>query len=96
MGYPLVEVRCENNTVKAKQGRFLLNPMDNETGVDQIPSPFKYKWYVPLTYVTDTNPRTMQLAWMNMSDTCKEAAKHTHQWIIHLPVKHFIPEYSLN
>lgn len=70
MGYPLIEVRCENNTVKAAQKRFLLNPAENETGVDVPQSPFKYKWYVPLTYVTDVKPRSMQLAWMNMSD-CK-------------------------
>lgn len=68
MGYPLIEVRCENNTVKATQKRFLLNPADNDTGADTAPSPFKYKWYVPLSYVTDVKPRTMQLAWMNMSD----------------------------
>lgn len=71
MGYPLIEVRCENNTVKATQERFLLNPADNETGVDLIQSPFKYKWYVPLTYVTDLKPRSMQMVWMNMSD-CKK------------------------
>ncbi|ODN00507.1 Endoplasmic reticulum aminopeptidase 2 [Orchesella cincta] len=68
MGYPLIEVRCENNTVKATQERFLLNPADNETGVELIQSPFKYKWYVPLTYVTDAKPRTMQLVWMNMNE----------------------------
>jgi len=74
MGYPLIEVRCENNTVKATQERFLLNPADNETGVDVVQSPFKYKWYVPLTYVTDAKPRTMQLVWMNMSD-CKPTTR---------------------
>jgi len=73
MGYPLIEVRNENSTIYASQTRFLLNPTENETALDYGPSQIipKYKWYVPLTYVTDLKPRTMQLAWMNQSD-CKE------------------------
>lgn len=72
MGYPLIEVKCENNTVKVTQKRFLLNPAENDTAVEVgtggAQSQLKYKWYVPLTYVTDMKPRTTQLAWMNMTD----------------------------
>lgn len=70
MGYPLIKVRLENNTIKATQTRFLLNAYDNESDYEHSDNQFGYKWYVPLTYVTDLKPRDMQLAWMNRTD-CK-------------------------
>lgn len=70
MGYPLVRVRLENNSIRATQTRFLLNAYDNETDIDYGDNQFGYKWYIPLTYVTDLKPRSMQLVWMNRTD-CK-------------------------
>lgn len=70
MGYPLIRVRIDNNMVKATQTRFLMNAYDNETEAEHYDNQFGYKWYVPLTYVTDLKPKTMQLVWMNRTD-CK-------------------------
>jgi len=70
MGFPIIRVSLENNnrTVRAVQERFLLNPQDNITLEETVESPYDYKWYVPLTYVTDLRPREMKLVWMNMTD----------------------------
>ncbi|XP_021954471.1 endoplasmic reticulum aminopeptidase 2 [Folsomia candida] len=68
MGYPLIRVRIENNSIRASQTRFLLNAYDNETELEHVENQFGYKWYIPLTYVTDLKPRSMQLVWMNRTD----------------------------
>lgn len=68
MGYPLIRVHIENNSIRASQTRFLLNAYDNETELEHVENQFGYKWYIPLTYVTDLKPRSMQLVWMNRTD----------------------------
>ncbi|CAG7629470.1 unnamed protein product [Allacma fusca] len=65
MGFPLVRIRLENRTLKAVQEKFLLNPAENDTVEYHESHP---KWYIPLSYITDLDPKAMKLAWMNMSE----------------------------
>lgn len=40
---------------------------DDDDDEDDI-SPFGYKWYVPVTYITDEDPNDPELVWLNMTD----------------------------
>lgn len=67
MGYPVITVRREGRQITASQERFLYNPRTNLS--DEFPSPFGYKWFVPLTYITKTNPANVQpIQWMKKGD----------------------------
>ncbi|XKL69322.1 hypothetical protein PGB90_007091 [Kerria lacca] len=73
MGFPLVSIRKENvtaSTYLATQTRFLLtSDVPNITTIRQPSSPFKYKWYIPLSYYTDqTNFKNVETVWMNMTN----------------------------
>lgn len=68
MGFPLIMLSREGETITATQERFLLTPEQGNTSVRSEPkSKFDYKWYVPLTYFTDQDPAAVNI-WMNMSD----------------------------
>lgn len=74
MGFPLVSIRKENvtaSTYLATQTRFLLtSDVPNITTIRQPSSPFKYKWYIPLSYYTDqTNFKNVETVWMNMTNS---------------------------
>ena len=71
MGFPLVRVRLENRMVKISQQRFELNPYDNRTEEFFHGPEEDHKWYIPLSYVTDENPRGMKIVWINKTDYCK-------------------------
>ncbi|XP_035223488.1 glutamyl aminopeptidase-like, partial [Stegodyphus dumicola] len=73
-GYPLVTVTLEHTTVKVKQERFLLfpdsgnisSPNSDNTSSSDI-SPYDYKWFVPISYVTDLGNKHSTY-WLNMTD----------------------------
>jgi glutamyl aminopeptidase len=71
MGFPLITLSREGNTITAKQKRFILtvnlNNEAEEMNNESI-SPFGYKWYVPLSYYTNQHTGKVHHIWMNMSD----------------------------
>lgn len=77
MGFPLVTIKRENmtgdaaGTITALQSRFLLTAdVPNITTIRQPASPFKYKWYIPLSYYTNEgSSRDVKTVWMNMTDS---------------------------
>lgn len=74
MGFPLVNIKRENATsgiFHATQNRFLLTAhVPNITTIRQPSSPFKYKWYIPLSYYSDrSNYRQVETVWMNMTNS---------------------------
>ncbi len=70
MGFPLIRVRLEDRMVRVFQERFLLNPYENRSEeLNRATS--EYKWYIPLSYVTDLQPRDMKIVWMNKTESCK-------------------------
>jgi len=66
MGFPLVSLVRDNNTITANQKRFLISPQ-NEADVFTPKSPYGYKWYVPLNCYTDKVPPLRIDVWMNMT-----------------------------
>lgn len=70
MGFPLVSISREGSSIYANQTRFLLtpDPLDETVQRDQPKSQFGYKWYVPLSYYTDTSDEE-ETVWMNMTDS---------------------------
>lgn len=67
MGFPLISLKRDGDTIKINQQRFLMSPR-NKTAVLQPASPFAYKWYVPVTYYIDEEPRRVYSLWLNMSN----------------------------
>ncbi|XP_043260326.1 endoplasmic reticulum aminopeptidase 1-like isoform X1 [Colletes gigas] len=72
MGFPLITITRDGNTITASQKRFLHSPKENDTELLQPKSPFDYKWYVPLSYYTDKEPRKLHNVWMNLTDVTFE------------------------
>lgn len=77
MGFPMIKISRENisassNAVSftAIQTRFLLTSEISNTVKNRAePSPFDYKWFVPLSFYTDiTSYREQEVVWMNMTD----------------------------
>lgn len=67
MGFPLVIVTRDGDTIKLYQKRFLMSPPRNETDALQPKSPFDYRWYIPVTYYTDKQPHEIRKVWLNMT-----------------------------
>lgn len=65
MGYPVVTVTIRGEQVTASQERFLLSPLANESSAPE--SPFNYKWYIPMTYISSTEPKNPHTVWLNMT-----------------------------
>ncbi|KAM0730528.1 Endoplasmic reticulum aminopeptidase 1 [Formica fusca] len=72
MGFPLVNIIRDGDTITATQKRFLTSPRDNKTNILQPKSPFGYKWYVPLNCYTNKEPPDHLEAWMNMTNASFE------------------------
>lgn len=69
MGFPLITITREGNTITATQERFLLTvEQANSTLKLEPKSKHGYKWFVPLTYYTDLDRESVINIWMNMSD----------------------------
>lgn len=66
MGFPLITITRNGNTITATQKRFLISPKDTES--QRTKSSFDYKWYIPLSYYTDKEPRKLHNVWMNLTD----------------------------
>jgi len=66
MGYPVITVTRTGNKIKASQERFLYNPRGNQT--EEFQSAFGYKWYVPLTYITQNDQSLQPVQWMETTD----------------------------
>lgn len=80
MGYPVVNVEQVSPTqYKLTQKRFLLNPnSENQTHAE---SEFNYRWYIPITYTTDTQTEPKSV-WFNNQDieiTLPELGPH--KWL---------------
>lgn len=67
MGFPLVIIKRDGDTIKMVQKRFLMSPR-NKTDTLRPASPFDYKWYIPVTYYTDEEPNIVYSLWLNMSN----------------------------
>lgn len=69
MGFPLITISREGNEIVAAQDRFLLTTESaNSTSRLNPKSKYDYKWYVPLTYFTNTEPDVINNVWLNMTD----------------------------
>ncbi|CAH0561852.1 unnamed protein product [Brassicogethes aeneus] len=81
MGFPLVTITREENEIIASQERFLLTIENVNSSVRSKPkSKYDYKWYVPLTYITNNDTENAQQVWMNMSDVRFELSPEI-KWI---------------
>ncbi|XP_022814656.1 glutamyl aminopeptidase-like isoform X1 [Spodoptera litura] len=67
MGYPVLQVKRgdEANTFAVSQSRFLIDP----DAVYPNDSKFNYKWFVPITYKTDTATKN-EITWL--ADTAQD------------------------
>ncbi|XP_050424604.1 endoplasmic reticulum aminopeptidase 1-like [Adelges cooleyi] len=77
MGFPVIKITRENSSSStnavsftAMQSRFLLTAeIAHEVKSRAEPSPYEYKWFVPLSFYTDiTSFREQEVVWMNMTD----------------------------
>lgn len=69
MGFPLIIVTKEGNEILATQERFLLTTENMNSSNRLLPkSKYDYKWYVPLSYITENDSDTVHTVWMNMTD----------------------------
>ncbi|XP_035209630.1 glutamyl aminopeptidase-like [Stegodyphus dumicola] len=66
-GYPLITVTHEHSTVKIKQERYLLKVPESDDASSSDISPDGYKWFVPVTYVTNLSNR-QNTYWLNTSN----------------------------
>ncbi|KFM82335.1 Endoplasmic reticulum aminopeptidase 2, partial [Stegodyphus mimosarum] len=66
-GYPLIAVTFENPAVKVKQQRFRATALASDDDLSTDESPYGYKWFLPITYVTDLSDK-QNICWLNMTD----------------------------
>lgn len=87
MGFPLVSISREGSSIYANQTRFLLtpDPLDETVQRDQPKSQFGYKWYVPLSYYTDTSDEE-ETVWMNMTDSKWTKEENVLLWHIRVSI----------
>lgn len=71
-GYPLITVTViKQRIVRLKQKRFLLTPPEYDDAKPSDLSPYGYKWYVPVTYITDLSDEE-NMFWLNKTDGNKK------------------------
>ncbi|XP_041828234.1 glutamyl aminopeptidase isoform X2 [Melanotaenia boesemani] len=56
MGYPVIDLSVSATDAKIRQARFLLDPTANAT---QPPSPFEYKWTIPIKWHSIQSDKTI-------------------------------------
>ncbi|XP_054706641.1 endoplasmic reticulum aminopeptidase 1-like [Uloborus diversus] len=66
-GYPVITVRLKHRLVILEQRRFLLTPPEYDDAAPSDLSPYGYKWFVPVTYITDQSDKE-NMFWLNMTD----------------------------
>lgn len=81
MGFPLITITREDNEIVATQERFLLTAENSNATIRHMPkSKFEYKWFIPLTFITDNDTETVNTIWMNMTDVRFEVSSNL-KWI---------------
>lgn len=74
MGYPVISIEeCIGGKLTVSQSRFLLSKYfvyEDKT------SPYKYKWDIPIKYISSSDPTNVKLAWL---------MKHQHSVILDVP-----------
>jgi len=66
MGYPVLQVEKVKPTEwRLMQSRYLL---DKSAASRSPPSPYDYKWEVPVTYITSGDPTSKSQKWLSSSD----------------------------
>ncbi|XP_070558802.1 uncharacterized protein [Ptychodera flava] len=86
MGYPIVTLSRDGNTIMADQERFIMDPNEeqNDKHYDM-----GYKWYIPLTY-TDQSEMSLDKPseeWMNRESvefTLSETATDDHWYLVNI------------
>lgn len=75
MGFPLIRIRLEDRIVRVSQERFTMNPFSRNNTDLLYPimqlEESEYRWFVPLSYITDLQPKTAQFVWINKTFSCK-------------------------
>jgi len=67
MGYPVLTVdKVKDTEWRLTQSRYLLNPSIADKSP---PSPYDYKWEIPVTYVTSGAPTSKLQKWLTSNDT---------------------------
>jgi glutamyl aminopeptidase len=64
-GLPVVTVERDGNNFKLTQKRFLTDP--EAEGKETVTSEYNYKWSIPITFVTSTNPEEVQRQWFHFN-----------------------------
>lgn len=67
-GFPLITLTKEGNEIVATQKRFLLSVKgSNESTLSH--SKHNNKWYVPLTFVTNSDSGVINNVWLNLTES---------------------------
>ncbi|XP_041988215.1 glutamyl aminopeptidase isoform X2 [Aricia agestis] len=78
MGYPVLNVtKNEDNKYEVTQNHFLLDP----DAVMKEKSPFKYRWFVPITYKTSKGVHDNILWFPNTEDSVEITLDKDEEWI---------------
>ncbi|KAK4316254.1 hypothetical protein Pmani_012574 [Petrolisthes manimaculis] len=67
-GFPLISVSVQDGHVMASQARFLVCEENVTDPNEPHNATLGYKWQVPLTYITNNNPDSSTMHWMNLTD----------------------------
>lgn len=78
-GFPLVMVLKNKNVITVNQTRFHLSPIESDETNLQDLSPYSYKWYIPLTYLTDKSSEVKHF-WLN-STTSSFHLPNNYNWL---------------
>ncbi|XP_029345406.1 glutamyl aminopeptidase-like isoform X1 [Acyrthosiphon pisum] len=91
-GFPVVSAIRNGTKLTLKQQRFLSDPNTNSS-ID--PSPYDYKWEIPITYTTSTN-NTLHEIWLSKDEDSFTIDIPDSEWIKlnHRQVGYYIINYS--
>lgn len=78
MGYPMISLIKKSGKVIAHQQRFLIYPMGNQPTT--YVSTYSYKWTIPLTYFTDTDPTVKSVVMSSNQDLTTLNVNGYHKW----------------
>lgn len=66
MGYPVLQIEKVKPTVyRIIQERYLTDPASSSKSAN---SPYGYRWEVPVTYITSTDPKNIQQKWLGAKE----------------------------
>lgn len=87
MGFPLVTITRSGRNVTVTQERFMFKTLADPNYKSDFEdsrnytSPFGYKWYIPLTYVTNFRPNNASLVLINKQDRISFLLESDVVWI---------------